>query len=63
MAAVEGGADQVEPPLDELPPVADPLLLLPQRLAQRAQVGERLPPLELDPVVLDHGTLPVRPVR
>jgi hypothetical protein len=58
MAAVEGGADQVEPALDELPPVADPLLLLPQRLTQRPQVGELLPPLSVDSVVLDHGTVP-----
>jgi hypothetical protein len=29
----------------------------------RAQVGERLPLLLVDSVVLDHGTLPVRPVR
>jgi hypothetical protein len=62
VAAVQRAAEQVEAPLDELAPVADPLLLLPQRLAQRAQVGERLGPLNVDSVTLDHGILPVRPV-
>jgi hypothetical protein len=62
VAAVQRAAEQVEAPLDELPPVADPLLLLPQRLAQRAQVGERLGPLNVDSVTLDRGILPVRPV-
>ena len=61
VAAVERGADKVEPALDELPPVADPLLLLPQRLAKCAKVVEWCSPLVPD-VVSGHGTLPKRAV-
>jgi endonuclease III len=61
VAAVERGPDQVEPALDQLAPVADPLLLLPQRLAKCAKVVERRWPLVLD-VVSGHGTLPKRTV-
>src|SRR5215212_2239310 len=61
MAALERGADEVEPSLDQLPPVADALLLLPQRLAKCAKVVERRPPLVLD-MASGHGTLPKRTV-